>query len=327
MGRVVDSRGGHPICEHIMSTRSFEIFGAAFGLASRHRGTAKAPEALRRRGLLQRLKQLELDLGITVTDMGDLREPEEPMPITDPKIKYVEEVLNFSNEFMTRLGESYRRGATPLVLGGDHSISISSLSAASMHLKEKHGESAKLGVLWVDAHPDINTPETSFSGNIHGMTIAHLLGHGNEAICTLGGFAPKISPDCIVYIGLRDVDGPERQVIKDLKIPAFSMKEIDLYGIGEVCRRAFSLLEERATKFVVSFDLDVCDPMVAPGVGTPVRGGLSFRESHLIMELAAQSEQCLSIELVEYNPDIDPQDTTGEMAIGLLESALGKSIL
>lgn len=306
-----------------MASNSYAVLGAAFGLASYDPRSVRAPEALRAAGLLERLERL----GVGVTDYGDLKEPPAPS-ISNARLKYVEAVTSFAGSLMEKLGEIYAAGHKPVLIGGDHSISIASVSAAARHLRALGRPSERLGLLWVDAHADINTPETTPTGNIHGMSIAHLLGLGDPGLTSLGGFSPKLAPSGIVYIGLRDVDPGERALIKELGITAYSMKEVDLLGIGEVSRRAFAHLSKNTDRFIVSFDLDVCDPWIAPGVGTPVRGGLTFRESHLIMELAAeQRDKLMAIELVEYNPDLDINSLTGDIAIGLVESALGKSIL
>jgi arginase len=309
-----------------MEPRSFDIIGAAFGIASRHPGTARAPHVLREAGLLNRL-QTRGPHGIDVRDCGDVAQPEQVGSPGDPKMRYLNEVLECAEELMAALSSTYDAGRTPIVLGGDHSISIATISVAAQALRTQRGAEARLGVLWVDAHGDIHTRDTTSSGNIHGMSLAHLLGHGDRSLCELGGFSPKIRPSDLVYIGLRDLEEAEKEVIRSLGILAFSMKEVDQLGIGEVCRRAFHHLAQKTDRFVLSFDLDVCDPNIAPGVGTPVRGGLTFRESHLIMELAAEAPQLMAIELVEYNPDIDSHGTTAELAMALLESAVGKTIL
>lgn len=308
-----------------MQSSNYEVLGAAFGLASYDRRTVKAPAALRKAGLIERLERLE-PIGVKIFDSGDLPEPPE-RPGRDPKLRHLDEVLSFAGEVITKLRAIYAAGRRPILLGGDHSISMASISVAAEQLRATFGPKAELGLLWVDAHADINTPETTPTGNIHGMPIAHLLGRGQPDLVNLCGFAPKLYPHNVVYIGLRDVDPGEREAIRELGITAYSMKDVDLLGIGEVCRRAYEQLS-RATRFVVSFDLDVCDPWIAPGVGTPVRGGLSFRESHLIMELAAeQQDRLMALEVVEYNPELDINSLTGEIAIGLIESALGKTIL
>jgi arginase len=180
--------------------------------------------------------------------------------------------------------------------------------------------------LWVDTHPDINTPETTPSGNLHGMTVAHLLGLGDPSLAKLGDISPKIKPENIIFLGLRWVDPPEVSLIRQLGITAYTMHEIDRYGIGAICEKVFTTLN-KLTGFVLSFDLDVCDPAIAPGVGTPVRGGLTFRESHLIMEMAAECPGLTSVDIVEYNPDLDVRGATRELVAGMIESVTGKKIL
>jgi arginase len=309
-----------------MLVRNFDLVGAAFGLATYHRGNAKAPGYLRKAGLLEKLHRIETE-DHRIFDSGDISEPAITTKQPDPRLKYLEEVLRFSNDLIPTLRKVYEAGRSPLLIGGDHSISIASIGVAAEALKKRSGASARLGVLWVDAHADINTPETTPSGNIHGMSLAHSLGYGNSQLCQLCGFTPKLLPENLIYIGLRDLDPGEKETIKRLGIKAFTMREVDELGAGEVCRSAFEYMEKNTDGFVLSFDLDVCDPVIAPGVGVPVRGGLSFREAHLVMEMAAQTRNLLSIEVVEYNPDLDINGVTGEMAMGLIESALGKSIL
>jgi arginase len=201
------------------------------------------------------------------------------------------------------------------------------ISVAAEVLKERHGPDAELGVLWVDAHGDVNTAQTTPSGNLHGMPGAVLLGHGEPSLVNLCGFAPKVKPRNHVLMGVRDLDGGEKDFIRAHGLSAFTMKDIDLWGIGEIARRAFAQVTRHTQGFVVSFDVDVCDPNLAPAVGTPVRGGFTFREAHLVMELAAEYESLLSVEVVEFNPEFDDRSLTCELAISLLESALGKSIL
>jgi arginase len=181
--------------------------------------------------------------------------------------------------------------------------------------------------LWVDAHGDVNTPETSPSGNIHGMSLASLLGFGDPRLCAIGGAGPKIRPENVALIGVRDLDPGERSFIKQHNLNCFTMKEIDYYGIGEVCKRAFDTVANDTAAFLISFDFDSCDPTFAPAVSTSVRAGLTWREAHLIMELAAERPNFRGLELIEYAPELDIEGKTAELGISLAESALGKAIL
>lgn len=299
------------------------ILSGSYGLGAGIRDAGFGPRALRNAGLIERLRAL----GVSVTDAGDEPEPMTTGPGNDPKLRYIDQALQFSARFGPRVEELWTRDDFALILGGDHSISISSIAYATHAVKKKCGPDAELGVLWVDAHGDVNTPDTTPSGNIHGMSLASLLGYGDRRLQHIGGIAPKIKPEHVAYIGVRDLDLGERHFIKDKKLACFTMREVDYYGIGEVCRRAFEVVANNTAAFLISFDFDSCDPSFAPAVGTSVRAGLTWREAHLIMELAAERPNFHSLELIEYAPDRDVEGKTAELGISLAESALGKSIL
>lgn len=301
----------------------YELFGAACGLGAGRPDTARAAAYLRESGILDRLRALAPN----VLDGGDVTSPPYPTSPGQGKVRHLNEIVSFGAEFYTKLLDSYSKGRFPIVLGGDHSLSISSVSAAKRALDDKAGAGADLGLVWVDAHADLNTGDTTPSGNAHGMSVAALLGLGENELVSMGGFSPKIKSENVVFIGLRDLDPAEKALIRERQILAYTMKDIDVMGIGAVVKSAFQYISERTDGFVVSFDLDVVDPRYAPGVGTPVRGGLTLRESHLIMEFAAETQGLMSVEVVELNPLVDPEGVTGELAIGLVESAIGKSIL
>ena len=307
----------------MVNKRSFEVIGASFELGCGEAGTATAPSFFRQLGLIDRLRQVAPNLadGQDIAFSGGL----DPGP--DPKLKYLDQVLAYCRDLYTAIGEVYVRDRLPLLIGGDHSISIASLAAAANMLRHKGIGNGDLGVLWVDAHTDANTPATTPSGNIHGMALAVAMGYGHEKLTSFLPFRPILKPENLVYVGVRDLDPGERDFIKQHQITAYSMREIDILGIGEVCRRAYDQLERQTAGVVVSFDLDVCDPALAPGVGTPVRGGLTFREAHLIMEYVYTFSNLLSVEMVEFNPTLDRSGLTSEIGIHLLESALGKTIL
>lgn len=306
--------------------RQYELIGAAFGLGSDNRGTVRAPSVLRSAGVFERLE----NLGVRIERGSDISLPPdfslEP-DSGDSKLRNLPGMREFASLMIPALRDIYARGVTPVVLGGDHALSIATISVAAEVLKQRHGPDAELGVLWVDAHGDINTPETTPSGNIHGMPGAVLLGRGEPSLVNLCGFAPKVRVENHVLMGVRDLDPGEKEYIRTTGLTAFTMKDIDMWGIGEIARRAFAQVTRNTKGFVISFDVDVCDPNLAPAVGTPVRGGFTFREAHLVMEMAAEIPSLMSVELVEFNPLLDNQSLTCELAISLLESALGKSIL
>jgi arginase len=307
-----------------MRNQEYEIIGAAFDLASRLRGCQDAPQVLREQGLIQRMRRLQR-VGISVTDGGNVTGPEHSESSSVPK--HLSELVEFSHDLMSRLKQIYDSARVPVVIGGNHSISIPSVTSAAEFLKASQGKDAELGLIWIDAHPDLETPDSSGSGNIHGMAAAHLLGYGAEELCALGGFHPKIRPENIIFIGLRDSSFAERLFLKENNITAFTDSDIGELGINEVCKRAFGLLSQKTAGFVVSFDMDVCDPLEAPGVESPERGGLQFREARIIMEFIAKAEKLVSLEIVEVNPRLDIDFTTSKAAIALIEAALGATII
>lgn len=299
------------------------ILSGSYGLGAGIRDAAFGPRALRAAGLVDRLQAL----GVVVTDAGDEPEPVAAGAGSNPQLRHIDQALQFSARFGPRVEECWMRNDFVLILGGDHSISISSIAYAARAVKAINGPEAELGVLWVDAHGDVNTPATTPSGNIHGMSLASLLGYGDKRLCSLGGQAATIKPENVAFIGVRDLDPGERHFIRDHQLACFTMKEIDLYGIGEVCTRALERVSNNTAAFLISFDFDSCDPSFAPAVGTSVRAGLTWREAHLIMELAAERPNFRSLELIEYAPHRDVEGKTAELGISLAESALGKVIL
>ena len=307
-----------------MSTaRRYELISAAYGLGATRPEAAMAPSVLRQSGLVERLRLVSSD----ILDQGDIVAPDIEITKVNPKLKYIETYLAFSELLAPRLRTCYMAGRKPIVLGGDHSVSISTISLAVEALKRRCGNTAEMGLLWVDTHGDINTPETTPSGNIHGMSVAALLGLGDQRLTNLYGFSPKLKPENIAFVGLRDLDPPEKTLLKKLGILTYTMREVDLLGIGEVAQKAIKHVTANTAGFVTSFDLDVCDPSIAPGVCTPIRGGLTYREAHLIMELSAENPANLSIELMELNPYLDHNHMTSDLALALLESAVGKTII
>jgi arginase len=279
------------------------------------------PSAVRIAGLGERLA----GIGCTVVDKGDL---EAPIPETqaerDPKKKYIREIARVCQKLYTRVYQSLTDGALPIVLGGDHSLAAGSVGASADFAAAKGGS---LGLIWVDAHGDMNTPATTASGNVHGMPLAALLGQEPAELAKIGARSPKVLPDTTVLIGIRDLDGPEKERIRDAKVTVFTMKDIDRHGIAVVMKRALAIAGKGTSGIHVSFDVDVCDPMIAPGVGTPVKGGLDYREAQLVMEMVADSNRLVALDLVEVNPILDTQNQTAILGTELALSALGQQIL
>jgi len=279
------------------------------------------PSAFRIAGLAEQL----VALGLSVTDKGDIASPiPEAKGPGDSTKKYVREIAKVCQRLFQMSLASLEDGALPLALGGDHSLGAGSVAAASAYLR-KRGKA--LGLIWVDAHGDMNTPASSGSGNVHGMPLAALLGREPIELARFAGDAPAVLPKHTVLVGIRNLDETEKQIVRTSKAHVFTMKEIDRLGMAEVMERAISLASRGTGGFHVSFDLDACDPTVAPGVGTPVKGGLSYRESHVAMEMVSESGRLTSLDLVEVNPTLDLRNATAEFGTELALSALGKRIL
>ena len=212
----------------------------------------------------------------------------------------------------------------PLVIGGDHSIAMGTVAGVSSYFRDRH---QSVGLIWFDAHGDMNVPGSSPSGNIHGMPLAHVLGKGDADLKNIMGFSPKVSPQNVALIGIRDLDAGERRIVKESGIHAFTMRDIDEHGMAEVATRALAVVNKGPAGFHVSFDVDGCDPTVIPGSGTLVPGGVSFREAHLLLEYCADDGRLTSMEVVELNPFVDDRNISAERTLQLILSALGKSIL
>jgi arginase len=301
--------------------RPVHIIGVPLDLGGGRRGVDMGPSAFRIAGLGERIAAL----GHPVVDRGDL---EVPIPETrhsgDPSKKYIDEIATVCGTLFDTARTSLAAGALPLVLGGDHSLAAGSVAATAAHLRER-GES--FGLIWVDAHGDMNTPASSGSGNVHGMPLAALLGSEPAELSGLGGFSPKIDPEHVVLIGVRNLDDVEKQRVRDSRIHVYTMKDIDRSGIAAVIEQAIGLAGAGTAGLHVSFDLDVCDPSIAPGVGTPVKGGLDYREAHMVMEVLADSGRLLALDMVEVNPTLDVRNSTAELGTELVLSALGMKIL
>ncbi len=297
------------------------ILGVPLDLGQERRGVDMGPSAVRAAGLNAALKSL----GHQVEDAGNVhvKLPEE-QHFGDRRAKYLTEIAETSQEVAHRVYQTLEAGYFLIALGGDHSVAIGSQAGVAKFYRDR---SQTIGCIWIDAHADMNTPETSPSGNVHGMPFAATLGHGPDELTKIFGFAPKIDPSRSVLIGVRDLDPRERRLVKESGVHAITMREIDEQGMRAVMEKSLALAAAETAGFVVSFDMDVLDPGEAPGVGTPVRGGITFREAHLAMEMIADSKKMLAFELVEINPIIDVMNRTAILGVGLISSALGKKIL
>jgi len=295
--------------------REIAIIGAALDLGQGRRGVDMGPSAIRYAGLEERLQSL----GYEVRDEGNVETVvAEATALRDERARFLPEIHDTCELVADRVADATRRGALPLVLGGDHSVALGTLGG----LASVHGPG---GALWIDAHSDINTPETSPSGNVHGMALAAALGLAGDGFESEHWPLPAVDARRVALIGIRQLDEGERRVLRDMGVRVFSMSEIDRIGIERAVRE--SLDRVSGPGFVhVSLDMDVLDPDVAPGVGTPVRGGLTYREAHLALELVAESGLAGSLEVVEVNPILDRENTTALTAVELVASALGKTI-
>lgn len=260
------------------------------------------------------------DIGVEVRDVGNVSTPvAESMDSAPSRLKYLEPIVKVAEEIDRRVSACVEEDWLPLVLGGDHSISLGTVTGVSRH--------KKVGILWLDAHGDFNTAESSPSGNIHGMVLAALAGLGDERLVSVGGFQPKVAPRNIALVGVREIDSGEREMLRSTGVHVFTMHDIDRAGLPIVMAQAIERAAAGVDGLHVSLDLDVVDPIQAPGVGTPVIGGLSFRETHLAMELVSASRQLMSLDVVEVNPILDTHNDTARLAVQFALSALGKRIM
>jgi arginase len=298
-----------------------DVTNVHLDLGAGRRGTDMGPSAMHVAGLVPGLREL----GHTVHDVHALTiRSFEAMPHGDAHARFLDEITAVTSSLADRVEATVHAGRFPLVLGGDHSQAIGTVSGLSRALRA-HGR--RLGVLWVDAHTDMNTPDTTPSGNVHGMPLAVLLGRGPDALTALAGGGPAVRPEDVVVFGARSVDPGETHLVRELGVRVYTMSEIDDRGVGACAREAIAHVTRETDGLHLSFDLDGVDPADAPGVGTPVPGGLSVRESHLVCELAARSGRLCGLEMVELNPTFDVQNQTGRLAVWLIRSALGKTIL
>jgi len=300
--------------------KTIEIFGFPMDLGASRRGVDMGPSAIRLAGLQQQLE----DLGFKVFDRGDISiKTKEILNISNPKLKYLEEIVSSSNKLALQVEESLNNKNFPICIGGDHSIAIGSIAGIASHCK-KHNK--KLGIIWVDAHADMNTDLTTPSGNIHGMGFSASLGLGNKTLTDIMNIKPKAEAKNCALIGVRSIDSMERNNMNSIGLQVFSMHEIDKLGIYSIISKVIDNLKNKVDHIHLSFDADAIDPEIAPGVGTPVNGGLSYRESHLLMEVIAESGCLSSMEIAEVNPILDNGNRTAELVSMMIASSLGLKI-
>lgn len=304
-----------------MQDRHLKVLGVPIDLGGAHRGVDLGPNAVRVAGLIEELRKL----GYRVTDLGNVPVPTpQSLQPGDPKARFLPEITQVCREVSEIVQRELGAGQNLIVLGGDHSAAIGSISGTSAHYAQKN---ERIGLIWVDAHTDMNTPETSPSGNIHGMPVACILGHGPKDLVSLGGFSPKVRPENVVLIGIRSVDPTERELVRATGVNVFTMRDIDELGARRVMEKAIDFASRGTAGFHFSYDMDGVDSAIAPGVGTPVPGGLTYREAHLLAEMAFDSGRMLAMDLMEVDPVEDIKNQTARLGVGLILSAHGKSIL
>ena len=297
------------------------LLGVPMDLGSGRRGVDMGPSAIRIAGVADRL----MELGHKVVDEGDIViKNMEELKVGHERARYLGEIARAAAVIARKIERIMGLGHFPLVLGGDHSIAVGTVSGIAAHAQR---QDQRVGLLWIDAHGDINTPETSPSGNIHGMPLAALLGFGADELIGVAGPPPKVHPANVALVGIRSLDAGEKKRLKETGVQVHTMSDIDRHGVHRVMQKALARVTDGTDYVHVSFDLDAVDPTVAPGVGTPVKGGLDYREAHLIMEVLADAGVMTSLEMVEVNPILDQGNTSAAFAVELVQSAFGKKIL
>ena len=301
--------------------KELALVSVLMDLGAGRRGVDMGPSAIRIAGLRDTL----VGLGYRIREMGTVvaTDPERTEQ-QDVHALYLTEVESVCRRARDLVEDALERGCMPLVLGGDHSIAIGSVAGVSRFYARRR---ERIGLIWVDAHSDMNTPGTSPSGNVHGMPLAVLTGHGPRLLRSLADRHPAVRPENVSMIGVRKIDPAEREVVISSGVRVFTMSEVDERGIAPCVEEAITRACAGTAGFHLSYDLDSLDPMIAPGVGTPVAGGLTFREGHLICEKVARSGRLVSLDMVELNPVLDAHNRTAQMAVGLIASALGQTIL
>ncbi len=304
-----------------ITTQPIQIIGVPLDLGASRRGTDAGPSALRIAGLGEHLRDIGYDIGL---------EMDIPVPAMETRLLkkngsyFKPEILQVCTQLAHTTRDSLSRDFFPLILGGDHSIAMGSVAGVSAHYRQQQQD---IGLIWFDAHGDMNTPDSSPSGNIHGMPLAHLLGFGDEHLRDILEFHPKVRPEHTVLIGIRDIDAREREMINRSGIHVFTMRDIDEQGMAAISRQAIEIVTRDTAGFHLSFDVDGCDPSVIPGSGTLVPGGVNFREAHLLLEYCADSQAMRSMEVVELNPFLDRGNQSAENTVALIQSAFGQTIL
>ncbi|MBI4055961.1 MAG: arginase [Elusimicrobia bacterium] len=294
------------------------LIGVPSDLGANKKGSSGGPTAIRRTDFQKKLP----GLGYEVQDYGDIAVPSSNT-VGSSKKKHAAAISKVCQTLCEVVYGCLKKKSLPVVLGGDHSLAMGSMAGVSRFYRQQN---KRVGLIWVDAHGDINTPGSTLSGNIHGMPLAHILGVGDKRLAHIGGFTGKVLPRNTCLVGIRDLDPAEKELMRKMRIRVFTMKEIDRYGMARVTDQAIEQASEGTTGFHVSFDIDAVDPTVAQGVDTPMRGGLTYREAHLFMELIADSGSMTSVDMTELNPLEDVHNTTAELASELILSALGKRI-
>lgn len=297
------------------------VIGVPTDLGANMRGANIGPSAIRIAGLHEKLKML----GCSIEERGDIVVPlREMLSQAEVDVKHRVAIKDICQKLSTEVYNALKAGRKPIVLGGDHSIAMGTISGVSRYVRD---ERSNLGLIWVDAHADMNTPESTHTGNIHGMPLSTLLGQGFPDLVGLDGISPKVRPHNVALIGIRTLDSEEKELCRKSGVRYFTMREIDERGMPAVMKEAIAVATNGTLGFHVSFDLDGIDPIYAPGVSTPVTGGVSYREAHLMLEMMADTKKLMSMEFVELNPMCDIEHKTAGLVVDLVQSALGKSIV
>ncbi len=304
-----------------MHSKVINVIGFPMDLGADRRGVDMGPSAIRIAGLEERLR----GLGYEVVDEGDIHILiMESQQIINPKLKYIDEILKTAETLAKTVEKILEQEHFPLCLGGDHSMAIGSIAGISSYCRRRDQE---LGIIWIDSHADMNTDETTPSGNIHGMPLAAAMGIGNKELTHFYGFQPKVKPENVVIIGARSIDNEEKEIVQQSGAVVYTMTDIDRQGIHSIINKSLKHFQKNVEHIHVSFDLDSLEPGIAPGVGTPVRGGLNYREAHSMMEAIADCGCMSSFELTEVNPILDEKNKSAELAVELIASAMGQKIL
>ena len=297
------------------------VIGVPSDLGANMRGANIGPAAVRIAGLHEKLKML----GFAIDERGDITVPlREILSAQEIAEKHRTSIREICSKLSDEVFQALKSGSKPIVLGGDHSLGMGTITGVSRYVREQN---SSMGLIWIDAHADMNTPDTTHTGNIHGMPLSTVLGLGHPDLVNLGGFAPKVKPQNVALIGIRTLDSAEKEICRTSGIRYFTMREIDEKGMLTVMREALQVVTAGTLGFHMSFDMDGLDPLYAPGVSTPVTGGISLREAHLALEMMADTGKLLSMEFMELNPMCDIEHKTARLVVDLIQSALGKSIV